>query len=92
MILYKSAFSAEKEIRWDDDIFTVHSDFSDLKDCYLMTTDCIAETLVIDEEEGDEEATKAFMENRNTPPSSIQVTLKGRGLWSPEGHMFLKSK
>lgn len=54
MILYKSAFSAEKEIRWDDDIFTVHSDFSDLKDCYLMTTDCIAETLVIDEEEGDE--------------------------------------
>ena len=53
MLLYRAAFSAEKEIKWDDDIFTVHSDFSDLKDCFIMVVDCINEILMVDETEGD---------------------------------------
>jgi DNA polymerase-1 len=54
MLLYRAAFAAEKEIRWDDDIFTVHSDFSDLKDSYIMVTDCICEILDAYEDNGDE--------------------------------------
>ncbi len=54
MLLYRAAFAAEKEIRWDDDIFTVHSDFSDLKDAYIMVTDCICEILDVYEDNGDE--------------------------------------
>lgn len=54
MLLYRAAFSAEKEIKWDDDIFTVHSDFSDLKDSFIMVNDCICEILAADEDNGDE--------------------------------------
>ena len=54
MLLYRAAFAAEKEIRWDDDIFTVHSDFSDLKDSFIMVTDCICEILDAYEDNGDE--------------------------------------
>lgn len=54
MLLYRAAFAAEKEIRWDDDIFTVHADFSDLKDSYIMVTDCICEILDAYEDNGDE--------------------------------------
>ena len=53
MLLYRAAFSAEKEIKWDDDIFTVHSDFTDLKDSFIMVTDCICEILDASEENGD---------------------------------------
>ena len=45
MILYRSCFSAEKEIRWDDDIFTVHSDFSELKKSFVSLIDYIQEEL-----------------------------------------------
>jgi len=34
MILYRAAFAAETEIKWEDDIFTLHSTFSDLKDSF----------------------------------------------------------
>lgn len=54
MLLYRAAFAAEKEIKWDDDIFTVHADFSDLKDAYIMVADCISESLDAYEENGDE--------------------------------------
>lgn len=42
MILYRACFAAEKEIKWDDDIFTIHSDFSDLKDCFTGLIDEIS--------------------------------------------------
>lgn len=54
MLLYRAAFAAEKEIKWDDDIFTVHADFSDLKDAYIMVADYISESLDAYEENGDE--------------------------------------
>jgi len=54
MLLYRAAFAAEKEFKWDDDIFTVHSDFSDLKDSFIMVTDCICEILDAYEDNGDE--------------------------------------
>ena len=54
MLLYRAAFAAEKEIKWEDDIFTVHADFSDLKDAYIMVADYISESLDAYEENGDE--------------------------------------
>ena len=32
MILYRAAFAAEVETKWDDDIFTIHTDFNQAKD------------------------------------------------------------
>lgn len=49
MILYRAAFAAEKETRWDDDIFTVHSDFSDLKDAFTVFIDGLEEILDSDD-------------------------------------------
>ena len=45
MILYRSCFSVEQEVRWSDDIFTVHSDFSDLKKSFVGLIDYIQEEL-----------------------------------------------
>lgn len=45
MILYRACYSAEKEIRWDDDIFTVHADFSELKSSFVGLIDYIEEEL-----------------------------------------------
>jgi len=42
MILYRSCFASEKEMKWDDDIFTLHADFSDLKDCFTTLIDDIS--------------------------------------------------
>lgn len=42
MILYRACFASEKEIKWDDDIFTLHADFSDLKDCFISLIDEIS--------------------------------------------------
>lgn len=45
MILYKACFSAEKEVRWDDDIFTVHCDFNELKSSFISLIDYLEEEL-----------------------------------------------
>ena len=45
MILYRAAFAAETETRWEDDIFTLHSTFPDLKDAFVDLIDSIEDEL-----------------------------------------------
>lgn len=45
MILYRAAFAAECEVRWDDDVFTLHSTFPELKDAFIDLVDSIKDEL-----------------------------------------------
>ena len=45
MILYRAAFAGECEVRWDDDVFTLHSTFPELKGAFIDLVDSIKDEL-----------------------------------------------